>query len=66
MADGMAKVQAGALALLVLIVVIQGSIWINFSVPTIQHESLYFLGYLIVNSIQMLSLIHILHRVQAA
>ncbi len=36
-----------------LIVVIQGSIWINFSVPTIQHESLYFLGYLIVNSIQM-------------
>lgn len=36
-----------------LIVVIQGSIWINFSVPTIQHESLYFLGYLIVNSVQM-------------
>ena len=36
-----------------LIVVIQGSIWINFSVPTIQHEPLYFLGYLIVNSIQM-------------
>ena len=36
-----------------LIVVIQGSIWINFSVPTIQRESLYFLGYLIVNSIQM-------------
>ena len=36
-----------------LIIVIQGSIWINFSVPTIQHESLYFLGYLIVNSIQM-------------
>lgn len=36
-----------------LIVVIQGSIWINFSVPTIQHELLYFLGYLIVNSIQM-------------
>ena len=36
-----------------LIVVIQGSIWINFSVPTIQDESLYFLGYLIVNSIQM-------------
>ena len=36
-----------------LIVVIQGSIWLNFSVPTIQHESLYFLGYLIVNSIQM-------------
>ena len=38
---------------ILLILVIQGSIWINFSVPTIQHESLYFLGYLIVNSIQM-------------
>ena len=35
------------------VLLIQGSIWINFSVPTIQHESLYFLGYLIVNSIQM-------------
>ena len=36
-----------------LIVVIQGSIWINFSVPYLQHTPLYFLGYLIVNSIQM-------------
>lgn len=36
-----------------LIIVIQGSIWINFSAPTIQNEPLYFLGYLIVNSIQM-------------
>ena len=36
-----------------LIVVIQGSIWINFSVPTITHTPLYFLGYLIVNAIQM-------------
>ena len=36
-----------------LIVVIQGSIWINFSFPTIQQEPLYFLGYLIVQSIQM-------------
>ena len=44
--------KSGGLPVL-LIVVIQGSIWINFSVPTIQHESLYFLGYLIVNSIQM-------------
>ena len=36
-----------------LIIVIQGSIWINFSFPTIQHQPLYFLGYLIVSSIQM-------------
>ena len=36
-----------------LIAVIQGSIWINFSVPTITHTPLYFLGYLIVNAIQM-------------
>ena len=38
---------------ILLIVVIQGSIWINFSVPTLQNEPLYFLGYLIVNAIQM-------------
>ena len=36
-----------------LIVVIQGSIWINFSFPTLQQQPLYFLGYLIVNAIQM-------------
>lgn len=36
-----------------LILVIQGSIWMNFSVPAIQNTPLYFLGYLIVNSIQM-------------
>ena len=36
-----------------LIVVIQGSIWMNFSFPTLQHQPLYFLGYLIVNAIQM-------------
>jgi uncharacterized membrane protein YdfJ with MMPL/SSD domain len=36
-----------------LIVVIQGSIWINFSVPTLQNDYLFFLGYLIVSSIQM-------------
>ena len=36
-----------------LIFVIQGSIWINFSVPYLQDAPLYFLGYLIVNSIQM-------------
>ena len=36
-----------------LIFVIQGSIWINFSVPYLQDSPLYFLGYLIVNSILM-------------
>ena len=36
-----------------LIVVIQGSIWINFSIPTLTGQPLYFLGYLIVNAIMM-------------
>ena len=38
---------------LLLIAVIQGSIWINFSFPYLMDSKLYFLGYLIVNSIQM-------------
>lgn len=36
-----------------LILVIQGAIWLNFSFPTIQHTYLFFMGYLIVSSIQM-------------
>lgn len=36
-----------------LIVVIEGCIWINFSFPAIQNDPLFFLGYLIVSSIQM-------------
>lgn len=36
-----------------LIVVIQGSIWINFSFPKLMNQPLYFLGYLIVQAIQM-------------
>ena len=36
-----------------LIAVIQGSIWLNFSFPYLEGSKLYFLGYLIVNSIQM-------------
>ena len=36
-----------------LIIVIQGSIWINFSFPYLQGQYLFFLGYLIVSSIQM-------------
>lgn len=38
---------------ILLIIVIQGSIWINFSFPTLTGQPLYFLGYLIVNAIQM-------------
>ncbi|MBR6607225.1 MAG: MMPL family transporter, partial [Oscillospiraceae bacterium] len=44
--------QSAGLPLL-LIVVIQGSIWINFSIPTITGTPLYFLGYLIANAIMM-------------
>lgn len=36
-----------------LILVIQGSIWINFSFPTIQQQNIFFMGYLIVSAIQM-------------
>ena len=36
-----------------LILVIQGSIWINFSFPTIMRSNLYFLAYLIVSAIMM-------------
>ncbi len=36
-----------------LIVVIEGCIWINFSIPALRNEPLFFLGYLIVSSIQM-------------
>ena len=45
--------KSAGLPVKLLIIVIQGSIWINFSVPYLQHTPLYFLGYLIVNSIQM-------------
>ena len=44
--------QSAGLPLL-LIIVIQGSIWINFSFPVITETPLYFLGYLIVNAIMM-------------
>ena len=36
-----------------LILVIQGCIWLNFSIPTITGKYVFFLGYLIVSSIQM-------------
>ena len=38
---------------ILLILVIQGSIWINFSIPTFTQVPLYFLGYLIVQALQM-------------
>lgn len=36
-----------------LIMVIEGAIWINFSFPYFLHRNLFYLGYLIVSSIQM-------------
>ncbi len=36
-----------------LILVIEGCIWINFSIPALKNDPLFFLGYLIVSSIQM-------------
>ena len=36
-----------------LIMVIQGVIWINFSFPAIEGDNLFFMSYLIVSSIQM-------------
>lgn len=38
---------------ILLILVIQGSIWINFTFPTITNTKIFFLSYLIVTSIQM-------------
>lgn len=38
---------------LLLIMVIQGAIWINFSVPAITQQPLFFISYLVVSSIQM-------------
>jgi len=36
-----------------LILVIQGSVWVNFSFPYLQQKPLFFLSYLVVSSIQM-------------
>lgn len=43
--------SAGLPVLLVL--TIQGSIWINFTIPAIQGQNVYFIAYLIVSAIQM-------------
>ncbi len=37
----------------ILLITIQGSIWINFAIPNLTENPLYFLAYLIVSSIQM-------------
>jgi len=44
--------QSAGLPIL-LILVIQGSVWINFSFPYLQNSPLFFLSYLVVSSIQM-------------
>lgn len=36
-----------------LILVIQGSIWVNFSFPTLTGQPIYFMSYLIISAIQM-------------
>lgn len=36
-----------------LVMTIQGSIWINFSFPVLMNQKLFFLSYLVVSSIQM-------------
>lgn len=36
-----------------LVMTIQGSIWVNFSLPYLQQDPVYFLGYLVVSAIQM-------------
>lgn len=44
--------RSGAIPI-ILIIVIQGSVWINFSFPTLQNDPIFFLSYLVVSSIQM-------------
>lgn len=44
--------QSAGLPLL-LVLTIQGSIWINFTVPSLQGQGVYFIAYLIVSAIQM-------------
>ena len=38
---------------ILLIFVIQGSVWINFSFPTVVNKPIFFLSYLVVSAIQM-------------
>ena len=45
-------VQSAGLPVL-LVLTIQGSIWINFAVPSIEGQTVFFIAYLIVSAIQM-------------
>ncbi|MBQ7679122.1 MAG: MMPL family transporter [Butyrivibrio sp.] len=38
---------------ILLIIVIEGAIWINFAFPAVEHNNIFFMTYLIVSSIQM-------------
>ena len=42
-----------ALMPVILIAVIQGAIWISFSIPSLMKTPLFFLGYIIISAIQM-------------
>ncbi len=44
--------QSAGLPIL-LVLVIQSSIWLNFSIPTLRGSSMFFLSYLVVSAIQM-------------
>ena len=44
--------QSAGLPIL-LMMIIEGSIWMNFSVPVLTHTNMFFMSYLIVSSIQM-------------
>lgn len=44
--------QSAGLPIL-LVATIQGSIWINFTIPTLKDQGIYFIAYLIISAIQM-------------
>ncbi len=38
---------------ILLILVIQGAIWLNFAIPTLREQPIFFMSYLVVSSVQM-------------
>lgn len=38
---------------IILVLVIEGAIWVNLSVPVVSHETLFYIAYLIISSIQL-------------
>ena len=38
---------------ILLILVIQGAIWLNFAIPTLREHPIFFMSYLVVSSVQM-------------